>query len=184
MAEDATMTAASWAAETGFEELVGRFQTPLLRYVGRMLGPEEAQDVVQECFLQLHRNRESVMQNRIERISSWLFRVAYHRTIDVKRRQARAQKAHHTIVREQEFDEVSPLNGLEGAVRREACERALAELEQLPENMKHVLLLKILQGMSYQEIREVTGLSIGNIGYLVNQGLGRLARALKSAGII
>ena len=47
-------------------------------------------------------------------------------------------------------------------------------LDRLSENQREVIVLKFEQGLSYQEIAEVTGLSEGNVGFLLHNGLKRL----------
>ena len=47
-------------------------------------------------------------------------------------------------------------------------------LARLSENQREVILLKFEQGLSYEEISEVTGLSSGNVGFLLHTGLKRL----------
>ena len=70
------------------------------------------------------------------------------------------------------------------AGHREACHLAVAELEQLPEEQRTVLLLKIMQGFTLREISEVTGLKIGTVNYRLTQGLRALSERLKEAGAI
>jgi RNA polymerase sigma-70 factor (ECF subfamily) len=47
-------------------------------------------------------------------------------------------------------------------------------MDRLPKNQREVILLKFQQGMSYGEIQNVTGLTQGNIGFLIHTGLKRL----------
>jgi RNA polymerase sigma-70 factor (ECF subfamily) len=47
-------------------------------------------------------------------------------------------------------------------------------LDRLSDNQREVILLKFQQGLSYQEIQTITGLSSGNIGFLIHTGLKRL----------
>jgi RNA polymerase sigma-70 factor (ECF subfamily) len=47
-------------------------------------------------------------------------------------------------------------------------------LDRLSPNQREVILLKFQQGLSYQEITDVTGLTSGNIGFLIHTGLKRL----------
>jgi RNA polymerase sigma-70 factor (ECF subfamily) len=65
-------------------------------------------------------------------------------------------------------------------------ERALVtrKLSELPPKEREALYLKIIEGKSYKEISEVTGISIGHVGYLIHHGLKRLARVLQVAGVI
>jgi len=57
-------------------------------------------------------------------------------------------------------------------------------LHRLPEEQRQVLLLRVVQGMKLREISEVTGLSVGNAGYRISEGLQELARRLKARGVI
>ena len=51
-------------------------------------------------------------------------------------------------------------------------------LKELPENQAKVILLKFEQGMSYKEISEMTGLSSGNVGFLLHTGLKKLREVI------
>jgi len=51
-------------------------------------------------------------------------------------------------------------------------------LARLSENQRDVIILKFQQGLSYLEIHEITGLSSGNIGFLIHSGLKRLREIL------
>ena len=53
-------------------------------------------------------------------------------------------------------------------------------LDRLPANQRDVIVLKFQQGLSYQEIHHITGLSTGNIGFLIHTGLHRLRSLLHS----
>ena len=69
-------------------------------------------------------------------------------------------------------------------VRRAACERAVEELGRLAVEQRQVLLLKIIRDMTMREIAAVTGTTVGNVAYHLNQALKELARRLKAAGVI
>jgi len=51
-------------------------------------------------------------------------------------------------------------------------------LSRLSENQREVILLKFEQGLSYQEISEVTGLSSSNVGFILHHGLKKLRSVL------
>ncbi len=68
--------------------------------------------------------------------------------------------------------------------RKEACERAMAELQTLPDHQKQALTLKMVQGLTIRQIAQITDTSIGNVGYRISQGLSELSRRLKKAGVI
>src|SRR5690606_16008815 len=80
-----------------FAALVDPFEGPLLRYVGALLaGPAdaEAQDVVQETFLRLHRQQTQYGVDSIGQLDSWLFRVAHNLARDAGRKRQRRQRMH------------------------------------------------------------------------------------------
>ena len=56
----------------------------------------------------------------------------------------------------------------------ERVDQVYVALNRLSENQREVIVLKFEQGLSYEEISEVTGLSSGNVGFLLHTGLKRL----------
>jgi RNA polymerase sigma-70 factor (ECF subfamily) len=72
------------------------------------------------------------------------------------------------------------------AETRDEASRALRLLADLPENQREVLDLKFRHGLMYREIADVTGLSAGNVGFLIHTGLktlrARMAAKARAAG--
>lgn len=75
--------------------VVAHYQSPLLRYVGRMLGnvDHETEDIVQEAFVRLHRQVAGHGAGSVKHLTTWLFRVAHNLTIDMLRRRSRRKRA-------------------------------------------------------------------------------------------
>lgn len=181
-----------------FAEVVERYQTPLLRYVGQILGPasvaqaanDEAEDVVQDAFVRLHQQVQRHGASSIENVTTWLYRVAHNLAIDAGRRRSRQRQAKQAFQAETDTAGRPPavsqdvMDSLQELVRREAGQRALAELHRLPDQQKQVLLLKIIQGLTFREIAEASQMSIGSVAYHMNQGLATLARRLKDYEVI
>ena len=170
-------------------ELVARYQTPLLRYVGQLLGPgtPEVQDVVQDAFLRFHHQMEKGGGEGIRNERSWLFRVAHNLARDVGRRRQRRKRLREQVTVDPTISTTSATAGGDpaaGLARREARELAVREMNGLPDEQKHVLLLKIMQGMTLREISEVTGMKIGTVNYRLTQGLRELAQRLRQAGAV
>jgi RNA polymerase sigma-70 factor (ECF subfamily) len=161
------------------ERLIRRYQKSLLRYAGRLLGDSDrAQDVVQETFV--HLIREARKLSRREDVSAWLFRVCRNTIIDTARKEARMRRAHERAAVFQKACGGGPALG----ENQETPQVALREINSLPESQREVLILRFQQGKSYKEISEITGLSSGNVGYLVHHGLRNLASRLKATGVI
>ena len=169
----------------GFEAVVESFESPLLRYVIVLLRCQQqtAEDVVQEVFLRLHRHARIHGHDSIEDVSAWLYKVAHNRALDVVRQSTRQRigqerLGEQTRMTTQNGDQLADLE------RREACQRAMAAMHDLPDQLKQVLLLKIIAGMTLRQIAAITGLSVGNAGYRVNKALGILAMKLKEEQVI
>jgi RNA polymerase sigma factor (sigma-70 family) len=64
------------------------------------------------------------------------------------------------------------------AEQEERVRQVLRYMDRLSDNQKTVILMKFREGMSYQEIAEATGLSSGNVGFLIHTGLKRLRQLL------
>lgn len=67
---------------------------------------------------------------------------------------------------------------------REACRSALSELDQLPEGLKQVLLLKVVEGFSIRQIAKITGRSSSGVAYRLDQALRLLTERLKQKEVI
>ena len=164
---------------SAFETLLERYERPLLRYVGRYCmsrGKSTAQDVVQEVFLRLVRERNQL--GKVRDVSSWLYRVAHNLAIDALRKESRMEQREQLVATTEE----QPPSGV--AERRELGEIVQSKLLSLPEKQRDVLVLKVQEGKSYREISDVTGLSTSNVGYLIHHGLKALARELRVAGVL
>lgn len=169
--------------------VVSRYQGPLLRYVGRMLGsvadPGGPEDIVQETFIRLHRQVHAHGPDSIEHLTTWLFRVAHNLTLDALRRQVRQNAAQvpadSAVVAQEQAREMDALGEM---IRQEARQMVLRELSQLDDAYRHVVLLKVVQGMSLRQIAQVVGVSLSTVNYRLNQGLSTLAQRLRKAGVV
>ncbi len=187
-----------------FSEIVPQFESALLRYVGQLLRPNdpEVEDIVQDAFLRLHRYVGKHGEGAVRNVQTWLYKVAHNLTMDTLRKRKVRKDGQARVV--QDAVDAGTVDGLQSASspslhdaspgdgadalgqleHREACQRAIEELHRLPEHQKEAVLLKLMQGMTIRQISEITGVSIGNVGYRINQGLAELSRRLKTAGVI
>ncbi|UCG57985.1 MAG: RNA polymerase sigma factor [Phycisphaerales bacterium] len=169
--------------------VVAHYQSPLLRYVGQMLGgiDHEAEDIVQEAFVRLHRQVAGHGSASVRHLTTWLFRVAHNLTIDVLRKRSRRKQVPETAVDPEVLSEkqaTDELDALGEVLRQEARQVALRELAQLDNEQRQVVLLKVIQGMTLRQVAEVVGVSVSLVNYRLNQGLKELARRLKKAGVL
>lgn len=176
------------------DDAIVQYQRPLLRYVMGILkrSPDLAQDVVQDTFLRYNQARQDGMP--VRNVSSWLFRVAHNLAVDLYRRNHRtcllddatmhADTLHESpAIGARTLPPGAPMPGVELG-RRETHDLALAELQRLPEELREVLLLKVLEGRTLAEVGEITGLKIGTVHYRLCQGLKELTRRLQAQGAL
>jgi RNA polymerase sigma-70 factor (ECF subfamily) len=163
-----------------FERLIERYEGPLLRFVARYSthgDSDGAQDIVQEVFVRLLREREGLRELRS--LSAWLYRVARNIAIDEARKDERRMERERAVAVPER--QSSRANTLE---TREAAGIVAEKLRGLPEKQRDVLILKIQEEKSYREISEITGLTTSYVGYLIHEGLKTLARELRTAGAL
>jgi RNA polymerase sigma-70 factor (ECF subfamily) len=179
-----------------FPQLVGRHEPALLRYVGQLLGRRdaEAEDIVQDAFLRLHRYAAAHGPGAIDNVVTWLYRVTHNLVMDALRRRRVRSEAQEQLflaaatdqaARVARADSIDDSSTALGELERlEACDLAMRELHLLPENQKQTLLLRMIDGLTIRQIAEVTDTSISNVAYRLTQGLATLAKRLKEAGVV
>ncbi len=133
---------------------------------------DRARDVVQDTFIRLCQQDPERVR---EHLKSWLFIVCRNRCLDVLRKDKRIEPLDELRWQKVAGGEAAPD---EQANRDEQVAHVMRFMERLAKNQRDVILLKFQQGMSYSEIREVTGLTEGNIGFLIHTGLKRLRECM------
>jgi RNA polymerase sigma-70 factor (ECF subfamily) len=148
------------------ESSVARYERPLIAYARRILGSDdEARDVVQDAFLRLCRQTRDTVEHRL---AEWLFTVVRHCAIDrLRKERPMSPIAEH----DRATDTPPPSLRLE---QEEAASGLLGVLRTLPRNQQDCIRLKFQQGLSYQQISSITGLSVTNVGVLIHTGIKRL----------
>ena len=172
--------------EAAFNELVRLYEAKVFHLVLRMIGDRgEAEDVAQEVFITVFKSIDGFRGD--SKLSTWLYRVATNHCknrLKYLGRRARGQK--------QVFDELSerdvvesatmqtsatvprPDEAVEGRQTEHIVQRALAMLD---EEHRTLIVLRDLEGLSYEDIQGITGLAEGT----VKSRLHRARVALKAA---
>jgi RNA polymerase sigma-70 factor (ECF subfamily) len=152
-----------------------RYELPLVRYVCRMTGDVEvARDVVQDAFLRLCKaDRE-----RVEgRLAAWLYTVCRNRALDVLKKEGRMGR----LTDAQAVADPNTGGGPgEMAARSEMHGMILEALEGLTEEQREAFRLKFQDDLSYREISEVLGISLGSVSKLISTALGTIRDRLRT----
>ena len=146
----------------------------LVRFLHRKVwDADRARDLAQEAFARsLGRDPDDPR--------SWVFTVAANLARDVARTEIRRRK-HLTLVKVEEESKPRPPDPLKSLERKERADRARAALDRLTERDREALLLWDA-GLSYRQIAEQTGLSVGAIGTTLARARNRLVDAYQELG--
>jgi RNA polymerase sigma-70 factor (ECF subfamily) len=149
---------------------VRQHEGALLAYATRFAGSaDRARDAVQETFLRLCKQDCEQLDRLAERLAPWLFAVCRNLLRDQQRKEHRMSVAVDLDARP------DPVRGpAEAAELAETNSRVQRNLARLSDSEQEVIRLRFQNGFSYKEIAEVTGHSVGNVGFLLHNGLKRL----------
>jgi RNA polymerase sigma-70 factor (ECF subfamily) len=156
--------------EKAFEVLVAEFERPIVRFLYRYLGNvEEAKEVCQDVFVKVFRGLPH-FQNQCS-LKTWIYRITLNTVLNEKRRWYQRLKDRFLGlegISQTKFDSLpDPEMSL---TMSERCRRVNLALRKLRPDHRAILVLRDLEGLSYQEISSSLGLNLGTVK-------SRLARA-------
>lgn len=161
-----------------FEAIVSEYEAALLRYAHRLLGSiDAAQDVVQDVFIRLYHTWKDELKPGPQ-ISTWLYRVTHNCSVDAMRREHRRELLHLRHATEKADDVEMPRLTFTPEIS-EAAEQASRALRTLNVREQQLVILKVYEDKSYKEISDITGLSTGNVGYILHHAMKKLAAAMR-----
>lgn len=179
----------AWAlsgAEAAYRELVRRYERPVFALIYRMVRDRElAEDLTQDTFVKVLNALERY--NPAYKFSSWIFKIANNAAIDhLRRRDVETLSIegapHAATPAQQEATELqvgdaaaSPLELLEARELGGQIERAIAALR--PE-YRACIILRHLEGRSYEEIAEILGLPLGTVKTYIHRARNELRDVL------
>jgi RNA polymerase sigma-70 factor (ECF subfamily) len=157
------------------ERALAEYESPLVGYAyGFVHDLERARDIVQDTFIRLCQQDVAKVKDGLK---TWLFTVCRNRALDVLRKESRATPLDDDLLKRRAAETPSPDESLD---QNERVASVMRYLDRLSENQRTVILMKFRDGLSYQEISAATGLSNGNVGFLIHAGLKRLRELLPS----
>jgi RNA polymerase sigma-70 factor, ECF subfamily len=164
--DDALAARAMRGDHTAFDTLVLRYQARVYRLASRMVGLNDAADVVQETFLSAYRHLDSFRQDA--KFSTWLYRIATNAALMNLRAKARRPSdslddflptfepdgSHHGTPAQLQVaaDVEATLD------RRWLAEKAASALASLPEQQRSAFVLRDLEGLPTSEVAVILGI--------------------------
>jgi RNA polymerase sigma factor (sigma-70 family) len=165
------------------EELFTALESPLLAYALRYTGARAAaEDVVQEAFMKLHAQFESVEKPR-----QWLYRTVHNLALN----QRRAAGKTVSLEPADDNENSSPVEPADTALppdaqmlRVEGIGLVRISLAALDERSRELVRLKFNDELSYKDIAARTGLTAGNVGFILHHALKTIAAELAKTGVV
>lgn len=161
-----------------FEDLVHAYEKGIYTLCLRMLRDEQdALDAAQESFFRAYRALDRFRGE--SRFSTWLYQIASHICLDMLRSRSGADDISLTGEDDTEFDlpdlRPSPQTVLE---QKELRKLVLKTLEELSPDSRQIVVLRDINGLSYEEIEAITGLEPGTVKSRIYRARRRLADLL------
>jgi RNA polymerase sigma-70 factor (ECF subfamily) len=173
-------------SESAFDWLVTHYHAPVFNLVYRMLGNHaDAADVTQEVFLKAFRGIRGFRQG--SSLKTWLFSIAIREALNLRRWWSRHLRPLISLEPDPAAEEPAPAMQLE-AHDLSPFEQAAAHEEQLavqqalarvPEVFRGAVVLRDLEGLSYEEVAEILEISVGTVKSRIVRGRRLLRQALK-----
>jgi RNA polymerase sigma-70 factor (ECF subfamily) len=139
--------------DEAFERLYRRYYVPLCEFVQLYVGPTTAEDIVQALFAKIWSRRRALPE--ASNVRAYLFGAGRNRAINMKRAQSTEDRVHGQLKTQQE----TPAHGPPGTdlevwstIRRVLC--------QLPQDRQLAVMLRLVLGMSHEEIAFVLSTSV------------------------
>jgi RNA polymerase sigma-70 factor (ECF subfamily) len=175
--DDLRLIDALRAATSGaYEELLTRFQQPVYALAFRLLNdPSEASDVVQEVFLKVFRNIGAFRGQ--SSLKTWIYRITVNEAHNARRWFFRHRR--REVELDSDPDETRNWKDViadgcqspfDMAFERERHSMIEAALEKLSPIFREAVVLRDITDMSYEEIAEVLGVSLGTVKSRILRG--------------
>lgn len=161
-----------------FEAAVAQHSRRVFTLAVYLLGDrEEAEDVAQDVLIRLWRKGHDVAPDRIE---SWLVQVTRNACVDAIRRRGSGIRAVTELHPDTLPEVASKIPGPESLARSSQLgRRILAALQKLSEPYRSVVILREVQGLSYQEIGKALEMPMSNVRVTLHRGRRRLREELR-----
>ncbi len=166
-----------------YEALVKRYKDPLMNYVFRYVGDRNVcADIVKETMIKFYLNKDSYKS--FAKFSTWIYTIAGN----LAKNELKRRKRRNILSLSNNDNDEQPLQIedssilqpdaiLDGKIKNEIIQKALLKVRPV---YRDVVILRDIQGFSYEEIAEIKDLSIGTVKSRINRGRTKLQKLLKN----
>ncbi len=182
--EEAKLIKASQLGDlSSFEKLMLRYQDRAYRIAYGMLGnPEDAKDAAQESFIKIYKSLGGFKLQ--SNFSTWMYRIVHNTCLDIIRKQQRRQEIpietkNPSNNEGYEIPLEDPKEGPEALLKYKMVKEEIKnEILKLPIEYQGVIILRDIEGLTYDEIASVLEISEGTVKSRLNRGRKQLRKSL------
>ena len=167
-----------------FHELADRYHLRLLNFIYRTIGDRDrAEDLVQETFVRVYRHLHRF--DPTKKFSTWIYTIASNLAKNELRNRSRNPMVLFQAIKKNWEADHRPLQWEDNSYSpddlyrkrhlREQVEKAVAEL---PEHHRVVFVLREMEGKTYEEISEITGVTLGTVKSRLNRARNKFAQII------
>lgn len=178
------------SAELEFQQIFNDYQPKILRYLIRLVGQYEAEDLTQEVFIKIESGLKNFRGD--SKLSTWIYRIATNTAVDRMRKSEFKYKGYDTISSDFKAEDYSvPVH--KKSIAEEKVETADQQIvkkemntcirnfiENLNENYRSVLILSEIEGLKNKEIAEVLNVSLDTVKIRLHRARTQLRKKLES----
>lgn len=161
------------------EVFTGRYEELVARARAVLRSEADAEDAVQDAMLSVLTG-PSVMTS-VERIGAWIVTVVYRRSVDIIRRDSRRRDREESSGLEEISSGPDPSETMEGEVFASAVAR---EIDALPEEQRSVFVQNALDGMTFRQMSEMSGIPMGTLMARKKKAVDRIRDRLRRQGFM
>jgi RNA polymerase sigma-70 factor, ECF subfamily len=175
--------------ELEFQKIYDAFQPKICRYLKRLVGEDEAEDLTQEVFVRVSRALATFRGE--SKLSTWLYRIATNAALDRLRKPAYQRIVQKRLSNTQAEDvdaEIEDRNAWTGeriplveeqVFRKEMNECIQEFIVKLPENYRAILVLSEFEDLRNEEIAEILTVSLDTVKIVLHRARARLKKELE-----
>ena len=169
-----------------FKKIYDKYYPRIFKYLSRMVGPNEAEDIAQDVFNKINSGLERFQGE--SKLSTWIYRIATNAAIDKCRSAAYKHATEHIAI--EDGTDSDPQCSLEVnkspatdqlVIQKEMSECINEYIDNLPPDYKTVIVLSEIEGLANKEIAEILGISLNNVKIRLHRARAKLKSLLNEA---
>lgn len=176
--------------ELQFRKIHDMFRPKIHRYLIRLVGEHEADDLTQEVFIKVHQNLKDFRGE--SQLSTWIYKIATNTAFDKLRSPAFKKIVSRSLIVSQDEkenvlnEEVDVWTGQKSSsieetfIREEMWECIREFVEKLPQNYRSVVLLSDLEGFKDKEIADILNITLRTVKIRLHRGRSQLKKEFES----